>query len=118
MAIDASGTLYFTDGIDSVVRRITPDGTITTYAGNGQLATAANNGNNGPATQAELGLSSGGLAVDSAGNLYVAEDVTNQIRKITPDDTLIPVAGSGTPGLMNGAAMSAQFDTPYGLSRR
>src|ERR1700733_11622943 len=116
MALDATGNLYFTDGIDSVVRRITPDGTISTYAGNGQLATVANNGNNGPATQAELGLSSGGLAVDSAGNVYVAEDVTNQIRKITPDDTLVPVAGSGTPGLMNGAAMSAQFNTPYGLA--
>jgi trimeric autotransporter adhesin len=116
MAVDATGTLYFTDGIDAVVRRITPDGTITTYAGNGQLATVANNGNNGPATAAELGLSSGGLAVDSAGNVYVAEDVTNQIRKITPDDTLIPVAGSGTPGLMNGTAMSAQFNTPYGLA--
>src|SRR3984885_11472778 len=116
MALDATGTLYFTDGIDSVVRRITPDGTISTYAGNGQLATVANNGNNGPATAAELGLSSGGLAVDSAGNVYVAEDVTNQIRKITPDDTLVPVAGSGTPGLMNGAAISAQFNTPYGLA--
>ena len=59
MAVDATGTLYFTDGIDSVVRRITPDGTISTYAGNGQLATVRNNGNNGPATKAQLGLSCG-----------------------------------------------------------
>jgi trimeric autotransporter adhesin len=116
MAVDATGTLYFTDGFDAVVRRITPDGTITTYAGNGEPATMANNGNNGPATKAELGLFAGGLAVDSAGNVYIAEDVTNQIRKITPDDTLIPVAGSGTAGFMNGAAMSAQFNAPYGLT--
>ena len=116
MAVDATGTLYFTDGVDSVVRRITPDGTISTYAGNGQLATVANNGNNGPATKAELGLSGGALTIDNAGNVYVAEDVTNQIRKITPDDTIVPVAGSGKAGLMNGAAMSAEFSTPYGLS--
>jgi uncharacterized protein (TIGR03437 family) len=116
MAVDATGTLYFTDGVDSVVRRITPDGTITTYAGNGQLATAPDNGNNGPATMAELGLVLGGLTIDSAGNLYVAEDYTNQIRKITPTDVIVPVAGSGTPGLVNGAAVSAQFSSPTGIA--
>jgi len=116
MAVDATGNLYFTDGIDSVIRRITPDGTITTFAGNGQLATAPNNGNNGAATKAELGLVLGGLTIDSAGNLYVAEDYTNQIRKITPDGVIVPVAGSGTPGLVNGAALSAQFSGPEGIA--
>jgi len=50
MAIDATGTLYFTDGFDSVIRRITTDGIISTYAGNGQTATTPDNGDNGPAT--------------------------------------------------------------------
>jgi trimeric autotransporter adhesin len=116
MAVDATGNLYFTDGVDFVVRRITPDGTIATYAGNGQPATAPNNGNNGPATKASLGLVLGGLTIDTAGNLYVAEDFTNQIRKIEPDGTIVAFAGSGTLGFMDGPATSAQFDTPYGLT--
>ncbi len=116
MAVDATGTLYFTDGVDHVVRRITPDGTITTYAGNGQLSTVANNGNNGPATEAQLGLVLGGLAFDSTGNLYVAEDVTNQIRKITPDGAITLVAGSGAAGIKNGTATSAQFSAPNALA--
>jgi uncharacterized protein (TIGR03437 family) len=116
MAIDAAGNLYFTDGIDSVIRRITPQGIISTYAGNGQTATAPNNGNNGPATQASLGLVAGALAVDSAGNLYLAEDYTDQIRKIAPNGIITTVAGSGTAGYMDGPALSAEFDTPYGIT--
>jgi uncharacterized protein (TIGR03437 family) len=116
MAIDAAGNLYFTDGIDSVIRRVTPNGAISTYAGNGQPASGPNSGNNGPATQASLGLAAGALAVDSAGNLYVAEDITNQIRKIAPTGIITTVAGSGVLGFMNGPALSAQFDTPYGLA--
>jgi uncharacterized protein (TIGR03437 family) len=116
MAVDATGAVYFTDGVDSVVRRITAGGTIETYAGNGQLATAPNNGNNGPATKASLGLMAGGLAIDSASNLYIAEDYTDQIRKVAPSGVLTLVAGSGTYGFQNGPASSAQFATPYGIT--
>ncbi len=116
MAIDAAGNLYFTDGIDSVIRRIATDGIISTYAGNGQLATAPNSGNNGKATQASLGLESGGLALDSAGNLYVAEDYTDQIRKISTAGIITTVAGSGTAGYMDGAALTAEFNFPVGLA--
>ncbi len=116
MAIDAAGTLYFTDGVDAVIRRITPDGFISTYAGNGQFATAPDDGDNGPATKASLGLAAGGLAVDGAGNLYVAEDYTYQIRKIAPNDIITTVAGSGAYGYLDGPAASAQFTTPYGIA--
>ena len=116
MAVDSAGNLYFTDGIDSVIRRVTPDGTISTYAGNGQPASAPNNGDKGPASKASLGLSSGGIAVDSAGNLYVAEDLTNQIRKIAPDGTITTVAGSGVVGFQDGPALNAQFYTPFGIA--
>jgi uncharacterized protein (TIGR03437 family) len=113
MAIDGAGTLYFTDGVDFVVRRITPEGIISTYAGNGKLA---HTGDNGPATQASLGTSSGGLAIDDLGNLYVAEDFTNQIRKIAPDSTITTIAGSGAAGFRDGPAQSARFYTPFGLA--
>src|SRR5580698_3665255 len=116
MAIDAAGNLYFTDGIDSVIRRITPDGSISTYAGNGQTAAAPDSGDNGQATQASLGLVAGALAVDSAGNLYLVEDYTDQIRKISPTGIITTVAGSGTAGYMDGPALSAEFDTPYGIA--
>jgi uncharacterized protein (TIGR03437 family) len=116
MAIDAAGNLYFTDGTDSVVRRITPDGIISTYAGNGQTATTPNDGNGGQATQTSLGLVGGGLAIDSAGNLYVAEDSTNQIRKIAPNGIITTVAGSGTSGYMDGPALSAEFYLPEGIA--
>jgi len=116
MAIDTAGTLYFTDGVDSVIRRITTNGIVSTYAGNGQLATSPNNGNGGQATQASLGLSAGALAIDGAGNLYVAEDYTNQIREIAPNGIITTFAGSGTYGFLDGPALSAQFATPYGIA--
>lgn len=116
MAIDTSGTLYFTDGVDFVVRRITPGGIISTYAGNGQLPTAPNSGNNGQATKAPLGLLAGGLAVDTAGNLYIAEDYTDQIRKVSTNGIITTYAGSGTVGDKDGPALTAQFGLPYGLA--
>lgn len=116
MTVDASGTLYFTDGVDYVIRRITPDGTVSTYAGNGQLSLTPNTGNGGPATEASLGLSAGALAIDSAGNLYVAEDYTNQIRVISPKGIITTFAGSGTYGYMDGPAATAEFATPYGIA--
>ena len=116
MTVDATGNLYFTDPTDTVIRRITSAGIISTYAGNGQLASGPDNGNKGPAIQASLGLSAGGLAVDSAGNLYLAEDYTNQIRKIAPNGTITTVAGDGTYGFMDGPVLAAEFATPYGIA--
>jgi uncharacterized protein (TIGR03437 family) len=113
MAIDSAGNLYFTDGVDYVVRRITPDGTISTYAGNGQPVHA---GDNGPATSASIGTAIGALAVDDAGNLYIAEDITNQIRKVAPNGIITTLAGSGQIGFQDGPAASAQFFTPVGLA--
>ena len=116
MTIDSSGTLYITDGIDSVIRRITSDGTISTYAGNGQLASGPNNGDNGPAAQASLGLVDGAIAVDSGGNLYLSEDYTNQIRKISPSGVITTLAGTGAVGYQDGPAASAEFYLPIGIS--
>jgi uncharacterized protein (TIGR03437 family) len=113
MAIDAAGNVYFTDGIDFVVRRITLDGTISTFAGNGNPVHA---GDGGPAANASIGTATGALAIDSMGNLYIAEDLTNQIRKVTPNGIISTLAGSGTPGFRDGPAATARFLTPVGLA--
>jgi uncharacterized protein (TIGR03437 family) len=116
MTVDATGNLYFTDPVDTVIRRITPAGIISTYAGNGQFATGPNDGNNGPAAQASLGFAAGALVVDSAGNLYISEDGTNQIRKIATNGIITTFAGSGTAGFMDGPALAAEFSAPYGIA--
>ena len=113
MTVDAAGTLYFTDPVNHLVRRITPDGTVATYAGNGK---GTHSGENVQATQASLALSQGALAIDGAGNLYISEDLSNQIRKVAADGTITTLAGSGTAGSKDGPALSAQFYTPYGLA--
>lgn len=112
LAIDNAGNLFLTDIVRSVVRRITPDGTISTYAGNGQAAHA---GENVPATQASLALPFG-VAVDNAGNLFITEYNSSQIRKVSPDGIMTTIAGSGQHGSSDGPAASAQFSDPRGIA--
>ena len=94
MVFDSAGNLYFSDAGNFRIRRITPGGTISTMAGNG---TSAFGGDGGPATQASLsGVSD--VAMDSAGNLYVADSFSLRVRRVAPDGTITTVAGVGQPG--------------------
>src|SRR5579864_1312162 len=98
MAFDAQGSLYFVES--SQVRRVTPDGVMTTYAGGGTQSP----GNEGPAASAKLNFPSG-LAFDRAGNLYITETFAGSgIRKVTPDGIIHAFAGNGSPGLADGPA--------------
>src|SRR5262249_39289669 len=69
LAVDSKGNLYISDGGNARVRRISPDGVITTVAGNG---THGASGDGGPATAAEI-MNPRGLAIDAAGNAYIAD---------------------------------------------
>jgi hypothetical protein len=97
IAIDAAGNVFFVDGVDTDepdgvrIRKVSPDGTITTVAGTGVTGFS---GDGGPATQARVdgGL---GLALDGAGNLYFSQWTHNRVRKISPDGIITTVAGSG-----------------------
>jgi uncharacterized protein (TIGR03437 family) len=112
--VDAAGNLYIADGRNSRVRKVTPAGTITTLAGNGQYRYG---GDGGPATAAGLNGPTG-VAVDAAGNLYIADAVNNRIRKVTPSGTITTVAGNGQEGYAGdgGPATAASLWLPEGVA--
>jgi hypothetical protein len=92
LAVDAAGNLFIADRADNRVRRVSPDGIITTVAGGGKLA--GGKGDGGPATAAQLGTPTG-LAVDTAGNLFIVEQNSYRVRKVSPEGIITTVAGMG-----------------------
>ena len=80
VALDSSGDLYIADKGNNRIRKISPDGIITTVAGNGGLDTQGGSGDGGPATSAQLSVPIG-IAVDNAGSLYIAQD-GDGVRKV------------------------------------
>ena len=80
VAVDGSGNLFIADTRNHRIRKVTPNGTITTVVGNGTCCDA---GDGGPADAAQLNFPQG-VIVDAAGNLFIA-DLSNRIRKVTPD---------------------------------
>ena len=113
-AVDAAGNLYIAESGNSRIRMVSKsNGDITTVAGNG---TKGFGGDNGPATSAQLN-NPYGVAVDSAGNLYIADSGNSRIRMVA-NGVITTVAGSGTQGFGgdNGSATSAQLNNPYGVA--
>jgi hypothetical protein len=94
VVIDSSSNIYIADRDDNRVRKVTPAGTISTFAGNGLPGYT---GDRGKAAQATL-TSPTGLALDSNGNLYIADRDNFAVRRVSPDGTINTVAGNGTPG--------------------
>lgn len=113
---DAAGNLYIADSGNNRVRVVDADtGLISTIAGTG---TASFSGDGGPATSATLNNPKG-LAVDSAGNVYIADGGNQRIRKITASTGVIStIAGTGTAGFSGdgGSATAAQINWPYGMA--
>src|ERR1017187_612917 len=107
LAVDSAGNLYIADFLNSRIRKVS-NGVITTVAGGGSSF-----GDSGPATGAQLGPV--GVAVDSAGALYIADG--NRIRKVS-NGVITTVAGTGPQGFSgdNGPATSAQLDIPSGVA--
>ncbi|WP_426669692.1 NHL repeat-containing protein [Mucilaginibacter sp. McL0603] len=107
---DASGNVYVSDNSTSLIKKITSKGVITTVAGSGSRGNA-----NGIGTAASFNQPSA-LAIDSTGNLYVADQGNNLIRKITPDGSVSTLAGSGNAGATNGVGTAASFNAPAGVT--
>jgi sugar lactone lactonase YvrE len=112
VALDASGNLYIGDFGDFRVRKVNTAGIINTVAGNG---TAGFSGDGGAATSAQISILTG-LAVDSAGNLYIGDGT--RVRKVDSLGTISTFAGNGMPGFSGdgGPATSAELGAVDGLS--
>lgn len=120
LAIDKSGNVYIADQFNHRIRRIAPDGTITTVAGSGTQGSA---GDDGPATSAQLNYPSG-IAIDGSGALYITDTMNHVIRKVAVGGNITRIAGQrGLPGFVEKNAKGefidardAQLNAPTGIA--
>ncbi|NDD63272.1 MAG: hypothetical protein EBZ36_04740, partial [Acidobacteria bacterium] len=114
ITFDQAGNLYIADTGNNRIRRVTPSGRITAFAGNGMLGSS---GDGGPATEATFN-SPGSLAFDSKGNLYIADTSNHRIRRVSPDGKIATVAGNGSDFMAGdgGPAVDASLYFPQGIA--
>ncbi len=107
---DSAGNAYIADTGNNVIRKMTPAGVVTTFAGGGSAGGTAAGFVDGTGTTARF-AAPGGLAIDAAGNIYVADYLNWSIRKITPTGVVSTLAGGGptNPGFADGVGVAARF---------
>jgi sugar lactone lactonase YvrE len=123
LALDAAGNLYIADSANNAVRAVSAAGVITTFAGNGVPGFQPFSGDGGPATAAQL-YQPEAVAVDAAGNVYIADYGNSRIRKVTKAGIINTVAGGGNDGFGGsqgcsgdgGPATAALLDSPLGVA--
>ncbi|MGA8492975.1 MAG: hypothetical protein WB711_21310 [Terriglobales bacterium] len=119
LVVDASDNLYIADNGNLVVRKVDASGNITTYAGSGNPCILSGNvcGDGGPATQANMS-SVTSVAIDGAGNLYIADYYDQRIRMVNTSGIMTTVAGTGGRGHTGdgGPAIAALLNRPYGVA--
>lgn len=114
LGIDPQGNLYIADTRNQRIRKVTPDGLITTLAGTGKMGFS---GDGGPALQAQL-RNPMDVAVDAQGNIFIADTHNFRIRKVTPDGLITTICGTGKTGF-NGEvvpALQALLGEPQGIA--
>ncbi|HJW34985.1 MAG TPA: NHL repeat-containing protein [Holophagaceae bacterium] len=112
LAVDAKGNVFVADAGNYCIRKITPDGTVSTFAGIPQNPGWAD----GPGATAQFGLTQG-LVLGPDGNLYVADSTNSAIRMIAPDGTVSTYAGTGNRALTDGLVSEAEFNQPWGITK-
>ena len=110
IVVDAGGDVLVTDRVNHLIRRITPAGVVTTFAGSGVAGVA-----DGTGTDAQF-ENPAGIAMDHSGNFYVADSSNHRIRKITGAGVVTTFAGSGVAGFADGAGAVAKFLYPAGVA--
>ncbi|MDR2208969.1 MAG: SMP-30/gluconolactonase/LRE family protein [Azoarcus sp.] len=115
IAIDAAGNLYVADSGNHSIRKITPEGEVSSVAGRGENHFGAGGYADGIGVAARFNYPSD-IAIDKAGNLYVADTSNNCIRKITPKGEVSTFVGSWREGSADGIGGSAQFRVPRGIA--
>ncbi|MDR2209492.1 MAG: SMP-30/gluconolactonase/LRE family protein [Azoarcus sp.] len=109
IAIDKAGNLYVADGLNHRIRKVTPEGVVSTFAGDHERCCVCNAGNeaqfNSPAD----------ITIDTAGNLYVTDARNHRIRKITQEGEVSTFAG-GKEGFADGIGSAARFNNPWGIT--
>lgn len=110
VAADAQGNIYVSDMGNNIIRKISTAGMVTTLAGRGSAGYA-----DGTGTAAAF-KSPAGLAVDASGNVYVADQGTNTIRKITPAGVVTTLAGTTAAGQVDATTTDARFSGPSGVA--
>lgn len=109
LTVDIEGNVYVADYNNHAIRKITPEGCVSTLAGTGSAGTS-------DGEYAEFGFPCGVVADDS-GNIYVADKGNNTIREVTPEGEVTTIAGTpGDPGYSDGSGAAAEFDTPMGIA--
>ena len=114
VAVDSSGNVYVAEYGNNDIRKITPEGVVTLFAGSTAGPTGMGHAN-GTGSAASF-WNPTGVAVDSAGNIYVADESNNEIRMITPAGAVTTFAGSTTAGNANGTGAGASFSAPNGIA--
>ncbi len=110
--VDSSGNLFVTDQLNHTIRKITPAGAVTTFAG-----TAGSIGGTDGTGNAARFAGPSGIAIDASDNLYVSEFYGYTIRKITPAAVVTTLAGTyGSPGSVDGTGAAARFTGPNSLA--
>lgn len=110
IALDPSGTLYVADTGNNAIRRVSPDGVVTTIAGGPEAGYV-----DGPAAGARFN-GPVGIALSPGGRVIVADTYNDRIRAIDPGGTVVTLAGGAGPGAVDGGADQARFDTPCGVA--
>ncbi|MCW1924498.1 hypothetical protein OKA05_18170 [Luteolibacter arcticus] len=110
LAVDASGNVYVADSTNNKIRKITPAGVVSSFAGSGSTGTT-----DGGPTAARFNYPTG-VALDASGNLFVADQYNNKIRKVTSAGVVTTLAGSGGQGSADGTGTAATFNYPHGLT--
>jgi uncharacterized protein (TIGR03437 family) len=114
LAVDVSGNLFIADTGNRRIRRVSPGGIIVTVAGSGDCCLS---GDGGPAVNTQL-RTPFGVSVDASGNLFIADEYDQRVRRVSTDGIISTVAGTGTAGFSGdgGPGASAQLSYPTGVA--